>query len=266
MIVLIGRLLQGFSAGAELGGVSVYLAEMATPGHRGFYTAWQSASQQVAIVMAAALGFAVNRWLTADEITAWGWRIPFFVGCSIVPLIFILRRSLLETEEFLARRHHPDAREIFRTMLANWAVVLEGMLLVAMTTTTFYLITVYTPTFGKVVLKLTAADSLVDHPVRRIDELLLAAYRGRAVGSNRPAASFDRNHRPGDSYRLPAAVVGCCRTKLSEAAAGTAPVFVLLRDVQRRHGGDADGSHAGCRCGLSASRSPSVSLRRCSAA
>ncbi len=161
VIVLIGRLLQGFSAGAELGGVSVYLAEMATPGHRGFYTAWQSASQQVAIVMAAALGFAVNRWLTADEITAWGWRIPFFVGCSIVPLIFILRRSLLETEEFLARRHHPDAREIFRTMLANWAVVLEGMLLVAMTTTTFYLITVYTPTFGKVVLKLTAADSLV---------------------------------------------------------------------------------------------------------
>src|SRR5208282_3587816 len=161
VIVLIGRLLQGFSAGAELGGVSVYLAEMATPGHRGFYTAWQSASQQVAIVMAAALGFAVNRWLTADEITAWGWRIPFFVGCSIVPLIFILRRSLLETEAFLARKHHPNAREILRTMLANWAIVLEGMLLVAMTTTTFYLITVYTPTFGTVVLKLTAADSLV---------------------------------------------------------------------------------------------------------
>ena len=161
ILVLIGRLLQGFSAGAELGGVSVYLAEMATPGHRGFYTAWQSASQQVAIVAAAALGFAVNHWLAADQIAAWGWRIPFFVGCSIVPLIFILRRSLLETEEFLARRHHPDASEIFRTMWAHRAIVLEGMLLVAMTTTTFYLITVYTPTFGTVVLKLSAADSLM---------------------------------------------------------------------------------------------------------
>src|SRR5271165_5114647 len=136
LLVLIGRLLQGFSAGAELGGVSVYLAEMATPGHRGFYTSWQSASQQVAIVGAAALGFAVNRWLAADEIAAWGWRIPFFVGCAIVPLIFVLRRSLLETEEFLARKHHPEAREIFRTMWAHRAVVLEGMLLVAMTTTT----------------------------------------------------------------------------------------------------------------------------------
>jgi MHS family citrate/tricarballylate:H+ symporter-like MFS transporter len=161
VLVLIGRLLQGFSAGAELGGVSVYLAEMATPGHRGFYTSWQSASQQVAIVTAAGLGYAVNYWLAAEEIAAWGWRIPFFVGCMIVPLIFILRRSLLETEEFLARKRHPDAPEIFRTMWTHRAVVLEGMLLVAMTTTTFYLITVYTPTFGTVVLKLSPADSLV---------------------------------------------------------------------------------------------------------
>jgi MHS family citrate/tricarballylate:H+ symporter-like MFS transporter len=161
LLVLVGRLLQGFSAGAELGGVSVYLAEMATPGHKGFYTSWQSASQQVAIVAAAALGYAVNGWMTADEITAWGWRIPFFIGCLIVPLIFLLRRSLLETEEFLARKHHPDAREMLQSMVANWAVVLEGMLLVAMTTTTFYLITVYTPTFGRAVLNLSAADSLI---------------------------------------------------------------------------------------------------------
>jgi len=53
-LVLVGRLLQGFSAGVELGGVSVYLSEMATPGHKGFYVSWQSASQQVAIIVAAA--------------------------------------------------------------------------------------------------------------------------------------------------------------------------------------------------------------------
>ncbi|HMJ49256.1 MAG TPA: tricarballylate/proton symporter TcuC, partial [Burkholderiales bacterium] len=161
LLVLIGRLLQGFSAGAELGGVSVYLAEMATSGHKGFYTSWQSASQQVSIIAAAALGYAVNAWMTPHEIDSWGWRIPFFVGCAIVPLIFILRRSLLETEEFRNRKHHPSTREVFRSLVQNWAVVLQGMLLVALTTTTFYLITVYTPTFGRNVLKLSAADSLV---------------------------------------------------------------------------------------------------------
>src|SRR5260370_11210506 len=78
-LVLIGRLLQGFSAGAELGGVSVYLAEMATPGRKGFFTSWQSASQQVAIVVAAGLGFALNQWLDATAIAAWGWTVPLFV-------------------------------------------------------------------------------------------------------------------------------------------------------------------------------------------
>src|SRR6201996_1597178 len=57
IIVLLGRLLQGFSAGVELGGVSVYLAEIATPGNRGFYTSFQSSSQQVAIFVAAIIGF-----------------------------------------------------------------------------------------------------------------------------------------------------------------------------------------------------------------
>src|SRR6476659_4774031 len=63
LLVLVGRLLQGFSAGVELGGVSVYLAEMATPGNKGFYVAWQSGSQQVAVMCAALLGYAIANWM-----------------------------------------------------------------------------------------------------------------------------------------------------------------------------------------------------------
>jgi len=134
LLVLIGRLLQGFSAGVELGGVSVYLSEMATPGHKGFYASWQSASQQVAIIVSAAFGFALNAWLSPQQIDDWGWRIPFFVGCMIVPFVFFIRRSLQETEEFLARKHHPTVGQIYRSILANWAIVLCGMMMVIMTT------------------------------------------------------------------------------------------------------------------------------------
>ena len=160
-LVLSGRLLQGFSAGVELGGVSVYLSEMATPGHKGFYVSWQSASQQVAIVVAALLGYGLNKWLAPDQISAWGWRIPFFIGCLIVPFIFVIRRSLQETEAFLARKHHPSAGEIFRSIAENWRIVIAGVMMVMMTTVSFYLITVYTPTYGKSVLKLTEIDSLL---------------------------------------------------------------------------------------------------------
>jgi MFS transporter, MHS family, citrate/tricarballylate:H+ symporter len=160
VLVLLGRILQGFSAGAELGGVSVYLAEIAKPGHKGFYASWQSASQQVAIMAAAAIGYGVNALLAPQTIDAWGWRIPFFIGCMIVPFVFVIRRSLTETEDYLARGEHPDAAAIFTSIRDNLAIVLAGMALVTMTTVSFYLITVYTPTYGHNVLSLSALDSL----------------------------------------------------------------------------------------------------------
>jgi MFS transporter, MHS family, citrate/tricarballylate:H+ symporter len=161
IIVLIGRLLQGFSAGVELGGVSVYLAEISTPGNRGFYTSFQSSSQQVAIFVAAILGYVLNESMSSATIAAWGWRIPFFIGCLIIPLIFFLRRTLEETPEFLAMKKHPTASEVFASALANWRIVILGMMIAVLTTTTFYFITVYTPTFGKTVLKLSTADALL---------------------------------------------------------------------------------------------------------
>jgi MFS transporter, MHS family, citrate/tricarballylate:H+ symporter len=160
VIVVIGRLLQGFSAGVELGGVSVYLSEIATPGNRGFYTSFQSSSQQVAIFVAALIGFGLNELMPADTIAAGGWRIPFLIGCLIIPVIFVLRRSLEETPEFLAMKKHPTTSEIFNSAAVNWKIILLGMMLAAMTTVTFYFVTVFTPSFGKE-LHLSAQDSLL---------------------------------------------------------------------------------------------------------
>jgi MHS family citrate/tricarballylate:H+ symporter-like MFS transporter len=161
VIVLIGRLLQGFSAGVELGGVSVYLAEIATPGNRGFYTSFQSSSQQVAIFVAAIIGYVLSEMMPADTVAAWGWRIPFFIGCLIIPFIFFLRRTLEETPAFLAMKKHPTTSEVFASAAVNWKIILLGMMLAAMTTVTFYFVTVYTPTFGKTVLKLSSQDALL---------------------------------------------------------------------------------------------------------
>nr|WP_113253994.1 MFS transporter [Bosea spartocytisi] len=164
IIVVIGRLVQGFSAGVELGGVSVYLSEIATPGNKGFYVSWQSGSQQVAVIFVALLGVWLATILPPETMTEWGWRIPFLVGCLIVPLIFLLRRSMQETEEFAERKRsasHPTPGQIIRMLATHWQTVLVGMLLVTMTTVSFYFITAYTPTFGKEVLKLSSIDSLL---------------------------------------------------------------------------------------------------------
>lgn len=161
LLVLLGRLLQGFSAGVELGGVSVYLAEIAPPGKRGFFVSWQSASQQVAVVFAGLLGVILNHWLSPQDMGEWGWRVPFFVGCLIVPALFIIRRSLEETAEFQKRKHHPSLGEVLRSIGQNFGLVLAGTAMVVMTTVSFYLITAYTPTFGRNELHLSDFDSLL---------------------------------------------------------------------------------------------------------
>src|SRR5258708_4443834 len=98
LLVVAGRLLQGFSAGVELGGVSVYLSAIAPPGRKGFYVSWQSATQQCAVVFAALLGVTLSSNLTPAQMDAWGWRVPLLVGCLIIPFLFWIRSSLAETE------------------------------------------------------------------------------------------------------------------------------------------------------------------------
>ena len=161
LLVLTGRLLQGFSAGMEVGGVSVYLSEIATQGHKGFYVSWQSASQQVAVTFAALLGMMLELFLSARQMTLWGWRIPLLVGCIIIPFLWRLRRSLAETDEFTARKQHPTLSQIVRSLISNARLVVISTILFTMTTVSFYMITAYTPTFGTAVLHLENIDGFI---------------------------------------------------------------------------------------------------------
>lgn len=161
IIVVIGRLLQGFSAGAEVGGASVYLAEIAPKNLKGFYVSFQSGSQQVATIFAGALGILLH-YQVGDAIMAiWGWRIPFIVGFLIVPFIFYIRKSLDETPEFKERvKHAPKTfSAMFENMLENLPTIILGVMFVMMTTVTFYFITSYTPTYASNILNFSKLES-----------------------------------------------------------------------------------------------------------
>ena len=161
LLVVLGRLVQGFSAGVELGGVSVYLSEIATPGRKGFFVSWQSASQQLAVMLAAVFGIVLGETLAPAQMSAWGWRIPLLAGCLLIPVVYRMRRTLPETGEFLARKHHPEMREIVTVIARNWRLITLGTMLATMTTVTFYMVTAYTPTFGSSALHLASIDNLV---------------------------------------------------------------------------------------------------------
>src|SRR6185369_12234698 len=118
LLIVLCRMMQGLSAGVEIGGVSVYLSEIATPGRKGFFVAWQSASQQVAVIFAALIGLVLSTTLRPEQMAGWGWRVPLLIGSMLIPFLLFLRRSLTETDDFKARRHRPSTSEIWRTVIS----------------------------------------------------------------------------------------------------------------------------------------------------
>ncbi|MBV9863043.1 MAG: MFS transporter [Alphaproteobacteria bacterium] len=101
ILVLLARLLQGFSVGGEFGSATAFLVEH-TKTRKGFLASWQWASQGLTALVASAFGVVLTGALSHDQLMAWGWRVPFFFGLLIGPIGLYIRRRMAETPEFAA--------------------------------------------------------------------------------------------------------------------------------------------------------------------
>src|SRR5258706_2838646 len=100
LLLLLGRVLQGFSAGGEVGGATAYLLESADPKQRGRVASWLEASMGMANILGALSAFSVTAVLSTHEVQSCGWRLTFTFGLAIAPVGLYLRRTLDETEAF----------------------------------------------------------------------------------------------------------------------------------------------------------------------
>ncbi|MCK9916553.1 MFS transporter [Microbacteriaceae bacterium K1510] len=101
VLMVVARLLQGISAGAEFGSATAFLAEQ-NPARRGFFASWQFASQGLTTILVTIVGFVLTSTLTPAQMSDWGWRVPFFLGLLIGPVAYYIRRHVDETAEFKA--------------------------------------------------------------------------------------------------------------------------------------------------------------------
>jgi MHS family proline/betaine transporter-like MFS transporter len=102
LVLLAGRVLQGFSAGGEIGSAAAFLVEHAPVSRRATFAAWLQASMGMSNILGALVAFAITTLVPHGEIVRWGWRVPFFIGLAIVPVGIQLRRTLEETPAFRA--------------------------------------------------------------------------------------------------------------------------------------------------------------------
>src|ERR1700694_4549894 len=106
--ILLGlaRILQSLSLGGEYGTSATYLTEMADQRHRGFYSSFQYVTLIGGQICALLVLLILQKvFLTGEEIRAWGWRIPFFIGALLALIALVMRRTLHETETFEAARN-----------------------------------------------------------------------------------------------------------------------------------------------------------------
>ena len=145
--IILARLLQGFSAGGEFGSSTAFLVEQG-PGRKGFLASFQFASQGLSSVLASLFGFGLSVTLTAGQIDAWGWRIPFLFGLLIGPIGLYIRRNIEETPDFVATADTAEASAPLRELFTRqWLNILLAIGLVATSTALNYMIS-YTPTYA----------------------------------------------------------------------------------------------------------------------
>jgi len=208
LILLVGRLLQGFSAGGEIGAATTLLLESASPGRRGFHVSWQVISQGGSALLGAALGALLTRSLSETELHAWGWRIPFLVGLLIIPVGLYIRRQVDETWSGAGTVEGGPVRAFLREHPRRFGL---GLLIVMSATLLTYLMQFYMPTYMTRIVGLPATSAYLAGVASSAVQMAAALAAGLLL---------DRFGR----YK-PVALVS-----LAVALLGIYPAFVWLND------------------------------------
>ncbi|RKP52361.1 MFS transporter [Trinickia fusca] len=157
--IVIARLLQGFSAGGEMGGATAYLRDCVPASRRGYYTSWIQASIGLAIIIASVLAVVIVDFLDQKQINSWGWRVPFFFGLLLGPAGFYIRSRLHDPSTAATRsRARTPAVEVVRTWPRE---MLTGFGLVIFWTVCSYVLLFYIPTYASKVLKLAPSAGFI---------------------------------------------------------------------------------------------------------
>jgi len=156
ILLAAARIIQGLSLGGEYGTSATYLTEMADQRHRGFYSSFQYVTLIGGQICALLVLLVLQKvFLTGEEIRAWGWRIPFFIGALLALIALVMRRTLQETDAFEAAKQVVKRTSSLRALMKYPREVLLVVGLTAGGTAAFYTYTTYMQKFLKLSVGLT---------------------------------------------------------------------------------------------------------------
>ena len=145
IILLLARITQGFSVGGEYGATATYMSEVATSHNRGFLSSFQYVTLIGGQLLASAVVTVLLLVLSKEQMSDWGWRIPFFIGALLAVVSIIMRRNLIET----ISKKHTENKEAgsMKALWKNPRAMLIVLGITAGSSTIFYTFTTYMQKF-----------------------------------------------------------------------------------------------------------------------
>ena len=137
ILLMLMRVIQGFSLGGEFTGSMVYTTEASSPLMRGLVSSSTAAGTTLGFIMGSGTAWLINRSMTPADVDAFGWRIPF-VGSVVFLLVgYLLRRGIHETDE--GEKAKQDRTPLWQSLAADWIPIVQTFGIVAMTNAAYYL-------------------------------------------------------------------------------------------------------------------------------
>jgi MHS family proline/betaine transporter-like MFS transporter len=158
LLLVLARLLQGFSAGGEWGSSTAYIVEWAPADKRGFYGSFQQTSVVAGLLLGSGIAALFATLLTTDQMDSWGWRIPFLLGGILGPVGLWMRRTIDETPAYKKAVAEPLAAVEDKT--SPWLLAARAFGFTIVWTVCFYVLLNYMPTWSRQYLKITPAAAL----------------------------------------------------------------------------------------------------------
>ncbi|QIO36879.1 MFS transporter [Bradyrhizobium sp. 1(2017)] len=159
ILLVVGRLLQGFAAGGEIGSAASYMIEVAPPAERGYFGSWTNAGQGLALILAGVVAMILTTVLPQAALESWGWRVAFLVGLVIVPVGVYVRRHIPETID--GASVHGSAGAVLKELFGSHLRTVTLGVLTIVGGTVSYFVSTYMTSYAIATLHLPASAALV---------------------------------------------------------------------------------------------------------
>lgn len=157
ILIMLARLLQGFSIGGEFGSAVAFLVEHGSA-RKGFSASWQWASTGIVSVIVALFGIALTTQLTHEQLVDWGWRVPYIFGLLVGPAGLYIRSRMSETPQYLEAKSNTVP---VRQLLSRQPVQVLLALGASIVSNSSYYLLLYIPTYGIKTLHLPASTGFI---------------------------------------------------------------------------------------------------------